>query len=116
MLNADPKGQSVSYTKEHLFKRNHFDYAHLIEDTLKQPNEAWSFLDAGKKSRPLTHSYLRYYNGDKDNRIFVVIAKEEAGQLQVITSYFINRGDQESRARLFTNQRKGVLLHAIKRF
>lgn len=106
LLDADSNMKSKGFTREHLFKNGHSDYGHLVPDILKNPDEAWSYYDVGLPDKPLSLSYLKYY----EDKVFTVFVREEKGALRVVTSYEVTD------VNAFKNMRKGVLLHANKKF
>lgn len=111
LFDADPKGRSVKFTKEHLSKdERHLPESSAINDTLKNADEIWSFSDKGK----LTNSYIRYYS----DKTVIMIAKEDHGIMKCITSFELDpkhfNGDLKKMESTFNNIRKGTLLHATK--
>ena len=105
LFDAHPKMKGLEQFREHAIKK-HSDIAHLSEEVVSKADEAWSFYDVNEPGKPLLHTYLKYYK----DKIIALVVREEKGVLRAVTIYPVDN------LSTFNNMRKGVLLHANKKF
>ena len=105
LFDAHQKMKGLEQFREHAIKK-HSDIAHLSEEVVSKADEAWSFYDVNEPGKPLLHTYLKYYK----DKIIALVVREEKGVLRAVTIYPVDN------LSTFNNMRKGVLLHANKKF
>jgi hypothetical protein len=102
---TDVKGTQITadeLTKANIVGQSQSGIGTLLGDVVKNADEAWSFYEDEK----LVQTYLKYY----DTKVVTVIAQEHQEELRAISIYEIKN------EKSFLAQRKGVLLHANKKF
>lgn len=103
LFDAHPHKNQGNFFREHVTDRH--EYAWMADQVIQQPDEIWSYYDV-RKGKKLVHTYLKYYNG----KTLTVVVSEAEGLLKAETIYEVRNAES------FTNLRKGVLMHANKKF
>ena len=103
LFDAPAKGYSKNMFRDAVKDRH--EYATEAGRIIQQPDELWSHYDVDS-SNPLQYAYLKYYN----DSILTVIVKERDGMLKAETIYEV------ATAEIFKDLRKGVLIHANRKF